>query len=344
MPDLLPKKYEFSHDFAFFLHDILAHIVVQGEKENIFNVKFNFSSKRDARKFEKSNLSGESLWNWLDNNNYGWVTEQLAAKQCLVALLSDFCQYMYESLICSKKGKLSVAYSLLRKPLKDNLFYLEWLLADPAEFRDSFNLSNPDDFSLSSISKERKHQIITNAIILSKYEEWLSPEFIYDLRYNKSVPYGFESLWNKSTHLVTNFKAYKTEPGNFNFIFSGNEAKISQWDHYYRLVPLLLFYAVEVINVLLFNLVDKKYERTIDELRRLVGFFLWTQETTTDMKSKNILKHARDIVKVFNLTCPLCKKKVSLIKSNLKTFFYNSSLTCRVCKTEIFLNPEKIIL
>lgn len=341
MPDLLPKKFEFSHDFAFFLHDILAHMVIQGEKENIFNVEFEFSSKKDARKFEKLNMSGESLWNWLDNNNYRWVTEQLVAKQCLVALLSDLCQYMYESLLCSKKGKLSVAYSLLRKPLKDNLFYLEWLLADPTKFRDSFNLSNPDDFSLSSISKEKKFHIITSAIASSKHKEWLSPEFIYDLRYNKNVPYGFECLWNKATHLVTNFKSHKTEPGNFNFIFSGNESKLSQWDHYYRLVPLLLFYAVEVINVLLFNLTDKKYESTVDELRRLVGFFLWTHETTSDAKSKNILKHARDIVKVFDLTCPLCKNKVSLIQKNLKTFFYNSGLICRVCRTEIFINLEE---
>jgi len=341
MPDLLPKTFDFSHDFAFFLHDILAHMVIQGEKEKIFNVEFKFSSKKDARKFEKLNISGESLWNWLDNNNYDWVTEQLAAKQCLVALLSDFCQYIYESLICSKKGKLSVAYSLLRKPLKDNLFYLEWLFADPNEFRDSFNLSNPDDFSLSSISKEKKLHIITNAIKSSKHKKWLSPEFIYDLRYNKNVPYGFESLWNKATHLITNFKSYKTEPGNFNFIFSDNESKLSQWDHYYRLVPLLLFYTVEVINVLLFNLTDKKYESTIDELRRLVGFFLWTHETTSDTKSKDILKHARGIVKSFDLTCPLCKKNVSLIQKNLKTFFYNLGLTCRVCKTEIYINLGK---
>ena len=319
-------------------------MVVQGEKENIFNVEIKFSSKKDAREFEKLNLSGEALWNWLDNNNYCWVTEQLTAKQCLVALLSDFCQYIYESLICSKKGKLSVAYSLLRKPLKDNLFYLEWLFTDPNKFHDSFNLSNPDDFSLSSISKERKLHIITNAITSSKYKEWLSPEFIYDLRYSKDAPYSFEALWNKATHLVTNFKSYKTEPGNFNFIFSGTESKLSQWDHYYRLVPLLLFYSIEVINVLLCNLTNKKYESTIDEQRRLVGFFLWTQETAIDANPKNILRYARDIVKVFDLTCPLCKKKVSLTKKNLKTFYYNLGLTCRVCQTEIFMNPEKMVL
>lgn len=337
MPDLLPKKYEFCHDFALFLHDILANIIVQGEKESIFSVEFEFSSKVDAEKFEKLNMSGESLWNWLDNN-YSWVTEQMAAKHCLVALLSDFCQYIYESLICSKKGKLSVAYSLLRKPLKDNLFYLEWLLADPIEFCNSFNLLIPE---VSTISKEKKCHIITNAIASSKHKEWLSPEFIYDLRYNKKVDYGFESTWNKATHLVTNFKSFKTEPGNFNFIFSDNKSKLSQWGHYYSLVPLLLFYTVEIVNVLLFNLTEKKYESTIDELRRLVGFFLWTHETTPEVNSKNILKQARDIVKVFDLTCPLCKKKIGLIRKNLKTFFHNLGLTCCACGTEIFINIEK---
>ena len=341
MPDLLPKKYEFSHHFAFFLHDILAHMVVQGEKEKLFFVEFDFLSEKDWKKFEQLNLSGESLWNWLDNNNYNWVTEQLAKKQCLVALLSDFCQYIYESLICSQKGKLSVAYSLLRKPLKDNLFYLEWLFSDPEEFHDSFHQSNPDEFSLSSISKENKLQIIANAISSTKHKEWLSPEFIYDLRYNKNVDYGFESLWNKATHLITNFRAYTTEPGNFNFIFSDTESKLSQWDHYYSFLPLILFHAVEVLNSLLKNLTEKKYENTIDEFRRIVGFILWSHETNSDSDSKSLLKHARDILNVFKLSCPICRKKVSLIQQNLKSFFYNSGLTCQICGTEIYINLEK---
>ncbi len=91
MADLLPKKFNFSHYFAFFLHDILVRIIVQGEKDKTFHVEFKFKSKYEAKKFEKLKLSGDKLWSWLNINNYKWITIELARKQCSIALLSDFC-------------------------------------------------------------------------------------------------------------------------------------------------------------------------------------------------------------------------------------------------------------
>ena len=42
------------------------------------------------------------------------------------------------------EGELTVAYALLRKPLKDNLFYLEWMLADLPDFLGVFRSDGPD--------------------------------------------------------------------------------------------------------------------------------------------------------------------------------------------------------
>ena len=126
MKNVLPSEFKIGHEFAFFLHDLLAQIVVEGEKANIFQVPVTFRSQADAEAIR--DLSGEELWSWLQANRYEWVNLELSYKQLIVALLADFCQFVYEALRCSEKGKLAVTYTLLRKPFKDNLFYLEWLL------------------------------------------------------------------------------------------------------------------------------------------------------------------------------------------------------------------------
>jgi hypothetical protein len=42
-------------------------------------------------------------------------------------------------------------------------------------------------------------------------KEFIPPEFVYELRYNKSVEYGLEKLWQQATHLITTFKNLETE-------------------------------------------------------------------------------------------------------------------------------------
>jgi hypothetical protein len=161
MRDFLPKEFCFSHDFAFFLHDLLADIIVEGEKARIFDITFKFKSEEQRELFK--NLSAEELWDWLAENDKA-THYTLIYKQICVALLSDFCHFVYEGLQCSKKAKLSVAYSLFRRPFKDNLLILEWLLADPIDFMDRFYNEDPAVYAPQNLSTERKIQVIEAAI------------------------------------------------------------------------------------------------------------------------------------------------------------------------------------
>ena len=56
------------------------------------------------------------------------------ARDILQALMVDFLHFVYESLSAAKKGKISVAYALLRKPLTDMLLLLEQILVNRHEF------------------------------------------------------------------------------------------------------------------------------------------------------------------------------------------------------------------
>lgn len=341
MKGFLPKKYEFVHEYSFFLHDILVSIIKEGENKKIFEVKHKFKDEREAKNWNPNKLQGEEFWFWLRANGYTNILRELSQKQVFIATLSDFCHYIYTSLECSKKAKISVAYELIRKPFKENLLFLEWLLADPEEFSDNFNEGNVADIAVSKISKDKKVKIISNALQNSKYSSWVDAHFIYDLRYSKKAEYGFEKLWNKATHLVTSFDEFKTENENLNFVFSDDIAKESLWEHYYKLVPFLLFHTVQIV----FGYVEKIGELSVLndlllEARKMIGFTLVLNKNS---RNDVILKGAKELLKGLDLVCPLCKQKIKLNKHNLISFYELSVMECNICNTIFQLNFNRTV-
>lgn len=71
-------------------------------------------------------------------------------------------------------------------------------------------------------------------------------EYMYNLRYEKKNPNGFEQAFELANHLITKHEYYRTNEGNFNFIFSGIDSKKSQWDFLYGNLPLLLLYILQI--------------------------------------------------------------------------------------------------
>lgn len=130
--NFIPEEYKFAHEYCFFLHDLLANIVVVGEQEKIFHHRFKLKDPEHVKQLEGK--SGEELAEWMETNGYAAEFYETNRRQIIVALLSDFCHFIYEALECSRKGKLTVSFALLRKPLKENLFYFEWLLADSVDY------------------------------------------------------------------------------------------------------------------------------------------------------------------------------------------------------------------
>ena len=153
----LPEEFEFSHWYSIFLHDQLVETLKSAEEANVFNSTIKFKDESHGKAVE--GLSGEEFIEWLEGNGYKTDVVVLYYKQLCAALLSDFLHFIYESLKCSRKGKLTVAYALLRKPLKENLFYMEWLLARPGEFLERFEEENPHRFKLphSEETTESEH-------------------------------------------------------------------------------------------------------------------------------------------------------------------------------------------
>ena len=178
-----------------------------------------------------------------------------------------------------KKGKLSVAYALLRKPFTDELLLLEQLLADKEEFIDRFYIQgDPDLYD----PQPRKYKINNESTIKRAIDKLTSTtaidaEFIFNVRYDKACEYGINGISNKALHIVTSDYNYKTQNQNLNFIFATQESRESMWQHFYYSVPYLLIYTASVVDEIIFSyLPDEIITKFCKIIKRQMIFLIWS--------------------------------------------------------------------
>ena len=237
-----------------------------------------------------------------------------------------------------QKWDAPVAYSLFRKPFKDNLFLLEWLLGDPTDFIPKFHLEEPERYEPSKVPEDRKIEIINSAISKTKFSSFYDSKFIYKMRYDKQNIFGFEPMWNKSMHIVTSHKTYKTEKQNLNFIFSNEEDRYAQWNHIYSFVPYLLFYAYDVADALILTFSKRKDSASdITDIRRFAGFLLWSDRYYfyEDQQLNELRFVWEELSEMLDFMCPKClEKNASTTKRNLESFYKQGKILCKSCKAK----------
>jgi len=270
----LPQKYKELHNLCFYLHDILVQVVVEGENKKLFDTIYNLKKRSDIEAIKGTH----DILEWLSNNGYEDEFKSIVIKQVLIATISDYCHYIYEALKCSEKSKLAITYTLLRKSLKDNLLLFEWIMTNGNEFMENFK-KDSNYYAIDKIDLTKKKMFIEHSVSKIKYSETFNSDFIYNVRYSKKTDYGLEPLWNKANHIVTTSKDYKTESLNLNFVFSGDVSKESQWNYLYSVLPYLLFYTIEVIQVVLdqeigknkFEVLIETSEKRADKFEKIVS-------------------------------------------------------------------------
>lgn len=93
---------------------------------------------------------------------------ELMGRHILFSILRDICLYLYESLSRIERGKVTVAYTLARKPLQDNLYYLCWLLDNPKDLYQKINNQDPTNYDVSILKKDINNIIDMYNRILDK--------------------------------------------------------------------------------------------------------------------------------------------------------------------------------
>jgi hypothetical protein len=325
----LPEEYHFSHNIAVKLHDDLVAIL----KDKLIQKKLNFKIDfKPENKKPKDNE--EDILNWLSENGYKQISDEIVSRNLIMALTSDICQFIYQSLHSAKYYKLSVAYSLVRKPFLENLLIIEQLLNNEKEFLKKFE-SSPESFDPGKIRDDEKKLLIKQSIEKIK-AILLNADLIFEVRFDKKSDKGFYAMSNLATHLVTTrHPNFKTESLNLNFIFSGYDDWEMQLDHYYYFFPYILFYTTEVIDRYLFEkkmITSKKYKKR--KFFRLISQILIHDQF--DEKSLKGNSSANKISRKLKIKCKSCEKTNQLHKSDLYTLVKSNYLLCKHCLTDLY--------
>lgn len=328
----LPEEFRFSHDFCIFLYQRLVVILNSCEEAEIFREPLRI---KEGENGPPEAVYGHELVAWLEQNGHQDIVDSLTRKEIFKRVLVDMALFISEALSCSAKGRLTVTFALLRKPLKENLFCLEWLLADPVEMLEKFN--QEDSRQLDKIKEQKKKEIVRGAIAKTEYGEWVNADFIYDVRFDKKFASGFEQLFQKANHLITSIDVMRTEKSNFNLIFSGEEAWRSQWAGLYSFLPILLFHAVQIADALTSTFAWRREELDLLTLRSAIGLVLWREKTPHAITSGECKDQIRKFLLEAEVDCPQCAAPLRYSDVQLFEIYWKNELSCERCDAKIGL-------
>lgn len=339
----LLKRYHKVHNLCAIIYDQLTEIIFDESYNNLRETEYKFDKKKDKhiRELKRDEIH---VLDWLVENNRKTELQDCLTKHILSTMLVDFLNFIYESLSSAKKGKMTVAYALLRKPLTDELLIFEQLLFDSEDFIDRFYYQgNPEKYDPSSYKIDKK-EIIKKAVNNITGNLVFDRDLLYQLRYDKSAEGGINGMTNHALHIVTNDPHYRTTDQNLNFIFSIDDDIKNYWEHYYYFVPYLLIYATAVIDTVAFSFLPKKSNQNrfvLKQFRRLIGLMFWTEYHEITRKSYNT-KLFREFSKILKLSCPNCGNMIKLIRADYQLFFDSDHFLCDKCFAPLLEYEENI--
>jgi hypothetical protein len=333
----LPIQYIPVHDYCCnLLMDIVPFLTDKKYKE-LTSLSFNFDKKHLSK---IKNFSTGQLIDWLKSNGYEKEYEKFLIVSIFKGILADFVEYIEFSLISSRRSRLNVALNLIRKPFLENLIVLEQILSKPEELISAFTEKEPEKYDPSS--EKDKLGLIHECIKNTGNNIFFKADIIYALRFDKNNPNSYYAISNQAVHLVTTRnKAYETEKQNFNLIFTPETNYKELWSCYYDFIPLLLYYAVEIIETIANRETKQpKEEFLFRKFSRLIGYLFITEilYPRHAIKDSALDKFSGK----FLVYCPSCKKENVIFKSDFHDIYSNNILCCKHCLIDM-LYDKKIL-
>lgn len=165
-----------SYNYLILCHNIMLSLVKRANKHDWNSIKI------EVKECDKDSWKEHDIEYWR-LHGYKEEVSKLYYRHMFFSVWSDYLDYTYEANVAASKMKASIAYSLLRKPLKDNLYFLEILENKGIEFMYEFIEKPIEEFAIDKISAEEKRNTIYNVA----KEVFSEPygEILYNARYSK---------------------------------------------------------------------------------------------------------------------------------------------------------------
>ncbi len=321
----IPSKYIASHEYIFFLHDQCAKLLVEYDSSNIEEVGLDKLIEAYHVKFENNNSDIIEVLQFFREQGLDAPYFHFLYSKILSGLLSDLLHFTYESLKCFEKRKFSVAYSLLRKPIKENLIFICWLFNNYENFIDQFEKET--DKTLNKIHESARKSIILETIKNLPIPELFDAELLHDMIFSKQYPLGLEIPCQKGTHLITSQGNFlKTGKMFINSIFD-DPNDINQYDSVYTSLPYVMLF-ISHITFEAFNKIIKLNNKTHQHF--LLTSMASYENLYSDGRKRALTKSYAKTMKNF-LKCTHCDKLITLTKENSLRMFMTDILVCNHC-------------
>lgn len=319
---LIPDRYRGPHEYCFHLHDLMVSLLLQMERQDSSSVSFILNSREDEELFKQS----AHVLDFLAGSGRTDIERRVAINRVSMALYADMLHFIYEALIALEKRKFTVALSLLRKPFKEGLLMAAWACADEIDFFVRLKENPRDSFDAGTQTPERVIEVLQNALTLSGVD-FVKPEFLYELLFDRKNEFGLAQLFDKATHLVTKNKHLATENYNINFIFKNAQDNDLYAAHYSDIATtLLVMHHIQVALCSRMDFASKGYLRWL----RLVA--AGTYEAIFKARSPMRAQVNRLFKEL--MTCPNCGKHLRVDKRAAPRFFVLEVLSCGDCRIE----------
>ena len=323
--ELLPPEYRPVHEFCFFLHDKVRELLIEYDSHGVQDIVVETFHKIIVELGRESEFQNVELLAYMKEHGLVEPYKRHIISHVVLALTADMLHFLYEALSCFEKRKFSVAFSLLRKPLKEHLFFLSWILADEDDFISRFESNNYISFRVTS--KEQRLSIIKKAISKLYVKEAFSENNIWNYVYSKDCENGFEATWQRATHLTTcQGELLKTEDYSFNFIFE------NVFDNFYYVflrekLPYLFVYLSQIV-LASFNQIHSVNEKTVNHLILItMGCY---EALFLDGRSMSISRMLQKTIGDM-LSCIHCGAPFRIKKKTAPMFYLHEKFQCEKC-------------
>ncbi|MGA3310489.1 MAG: hypothetical protein ABSD08_18045 [Xanthobacteraceae bacterium] len=291
------------------------------------HVSIEFSEEEQLASITKE--FGQDPIGYLEKHGYHTEVKRICINQLSLALFADMMHFVHEALKALEKRKTTVALALLRKPLKENLFFAAWMCADEDEFFHKFAKSPPDEMESERLSASKRRQVLADAIKKLDPKTFSDADVIYDLIYEKKTDRGLANLFDKATHLVTSRGVHlRTEKMNLNFIFK-SPLDTDVYDYVYFRIAYLLIFALLIQTALYSRMgsLNPSYKMWVCLVALGTYHALFVDGPSPIIESLN------RSLKEF-LVCPYCRSRARIRKSYAAQFFIGQKLLCASCRND----------
>jgi len=258
----LPKEFRNRHDMCFSLVGQIEELITNEDFKKLKYKEISLDSETDKP------LKDENILDFLQRTGRIEEHDSIIRNNIVHALIIDTCYFLQEAMSCSLKMRLSVVFSLLRKPFVYNLIVLLRINYED-NFIEKFN--NSDSFDSTSISKEQKLELIKKSLENSLSLKKENCDLIFDLIFSKEEPDSIINMSERALHLsTTRNKNNSTEKQNLNFVFSTYSDNVLMWDYLYSKLPLLILYLLEVFDMSVLPVVDLNSKKLNERLEKRI--------------------------------------------------------------------------